>query len=146
MDKDDDPKPSPKPKRTYPNARKPRFTRTPEQTAIARRLKREASKTERRLWLRLSHGQMGAPFRRQHSVTGRFTDFCCVPLRLVVEVDGPMHDAARDVVRDRRMGREGFDVLRFPVQDLDRDFEGAVSAIYEAVRVRLLAAEHLSKP
>jgi very-short-patch-repair endonuclease len=44
------------------------FSHTREQTSFARRLRRNVSKTERRLWAHLRSAKMGAPFRRQHPI------------------------------------------------------------------------------
>ncbi len=115
------------------------FTRTRADTEIARRLRREASMTEKRLWPRLRSGQMGASFRRQHSVSRYFADYCCIPLKLVVEIDGPTHDAADDSIRDHRINARGFDVLRFSVQEIDNNLEGVVETIYQEVQLRLMA-------
>jgi very-short-patch-repair endonuclease len=117
---------------------RPRFRRTREETLFSRKLKQQASKTEKKLWPRLRSGQMGAPFRRQYSVSKYFTDYACVPLKFVVEVDGPMHDGAADSVRDYRIERRGFEVLRFGVQEIDENLEGVVSTIYDAVQLRLM--------
>jgi very-short-patch-repair endonuclease len=120
---------------------KKRFTRTREQTAIARKLRRNVSKTEKKLWFHLRDGQMGASFRRQHSIARGFTDYCCISLKLIVEVDGPTHDPARDSVRDHRMNQRGFDVLRFSVHDIDENLDGVVDTIHQQVQLRLLARE-----
>jgi very-short-patch-repair endonuclease len=82
---------------------------------------------------------MGAPFRRQHVVDHRFPDYCCVPLKLIVEIDGPDHDLAQDARKDRRMSRRGYDVIRFGVQEIDRNLQGVVDTIHQAVQVRLMA-------
>ncbi len=120
-------------------------SRTREETEFARKLRRETSKTERRLWPHLRASQMGAPFRKQHPIRGRFADYCCVPLNLVVEVDGHTHGAARDAIRDQRMQALGFDVLRFSVQEIDENLEGVISTIHDAVQLRLLARETSGK-
>ena len=114
-----------------------RFSRTAEQTEFARRLRREASRTERKLWPHLKSDKMGAAFRRQYSVDKYFADYCCVSLRLVIEIDGPMHGAARDFARDVRLGRRGFDVLRFSVQEIDENLAGVIDTIYGEVQMRL---------
>ena len=118
-----------------------RFSHTREQTEFARKLRRNASKTEKRLWPHLRASKLGAPFRRQYWIGGKFADYCCVPLKLVVEVDGPLHDPARDSIRDHAMNGLGFDVLRFGVQEIDENLDGVVSTIYDAVRVRLMAQQ-----
>jgi len=120
-------------------------SRTREQTEFARQLRRNTSKTERRLWLHLRASQMGAPFRKQHPVERCFPDFCCVPLKLIVEVDGHTHTVERDSVRDRRLNDLGFDVVRFSVQEIDENLEGVVSTIYDEVQLRLQALEAADK-
>ena len=121
--------------------RKQRQWRTREETLLARQLRRDASKTERRLWPHLRSSVLGAPFRRQHPIGQDFVDYCCVPLRLVVEVDGSMHDAGRDSLRDARLAASGYDVLRFSVQEMDTNLEGVVSTIYDAIQLRLIARD-----
>ena len=116
---------------------KSRFSHTREQTQFARRLRRDVSKTERKLWSHLKSGKMGAPFRRQHPIDRYFADYCCVPLMLVVEVDGHTHSTTRDSVRDFRMGEIGYDVLRFSVQEIDENLAGVLATIHGAVQMRL---------
>ena len=121
-----------------------RFKRKRATVERARELRRTVSKTERRLWFHLSDDKLGAPFRRQHSIGPYFADYCCVPLKLVVEVDGPDHDLERDSVRDALIVAEGFDILRFPVQEVDRNLEGVIATIWEAVQVRLMVQRHVN--
>jgi len=40
-------------------------------------------------------------------------DFLCLRHRLIVEADGPFHDAGRDAIRDAWLASQGFRVLRF---------------------------------
>lgn len=126
--------------------------RTRDQTDFARKLRRDTSKTERRLWPHLRNNALGAPFRRQHVIGTYFVDYCCVPLNLVVEIDGPAHSLSRDAKRDTELANLGFDVLRFSVQEMDENLEGVVSTIYDAVHLRLMANDaekkspHLSSP
>jgi Protein of unknown function (DUF559) len=53
-----------------------RSSRTPEKTTKARRLRRDATKAERKLWYVLQRKQMaGQSFRRQHPLGRYFVDF-----------------------------------------------------------------------
>ena len=122
--------------------RKPKPGRTREETRFAQHLSRTSSRTEDKLWPHLRAEQMGAPFRRQHVLIHAFPDYCCVPLRLIVEVDVPLHDLARDTRRDTRMNRRGYDVIRFGVQEIDENLQGVVDTIYDAVQVRLMKRKH----
>jgi len=125
-------------RKSYP--RKPRSGRAREETLFAQKLRREASKTEKRLWPALLDGRVGASFRHQHVIDGLFLDYCCVELRLIVEIDGPDHDLARDANRDARFKALGYDVLRFGVQEIDNNLDGVISTIHDAVQLRLAAA------
>ncbi|HEY3304491.1 MAG TPA: DUF559 domain-containing protein [Candidatus Binatia bacterium] len=103
----------------------------------ARRLRRDQTETERRLWARLRARQLrGAKFRRQHPI-GRFiADFCCLEYGLVIELDGGQH-AMRAEVDQRRsafLGRRGFRVLRFWDNQVLEDIDAVLEKIVEALR------------
>ena len=54
-------------------------------------------------------------FRRQTPLAGSVVDFFCAELKLVIELDGGIHDLRKvdDAARDERLRRAGFTVLRF---------------------------------
>ena len=106
-----------------------RSYRSKRQTLHARELRERSSKTEKQLWLHLRNSQVGAPFRRQHPVGPFFPDYYCVPLKLVVEIDGPLHDSERDASRDAWMNNRGITVLRFSFQEIDDNLAGVVETI-----------------
>ena len=118
-----------------------RFTRSEETTLRAQDLRSEVSKTEAKLWPRLCKSRMGAPFRKQHPIGPYFADYCCVPLKLVIEIDGPFHTKADDDIRDNVMNRHGYDVIRFSVEDMDKRFRNVVDTIHAQVELRLLEKE-----
>src|SRR5262245_11975984 len=67
----------------------------------------------------------------------RWTDrLTCVSLKLVVEVDGPLHSKADDDARDAILRRRGFDVLRFSAQDMDLRFQSVLDTIHREVYLR----------
>jgi very-short-patch-repair endonuclease len=88
----------------------------PWKIAIARRLRREATDAERRLWQRI-RGFRDAHWRRQRMLLGYLVDFYSSKARLVVEVDGGQHfelrDPERDSQRDEALARIGVRVLRY---------------------------------
>lgn len=116
-----------------------RFERTEDTTLRAQELRTEVSKTEGRLWPKLCKGRMGASFRKQHPIGPYFADYCCVSLKLIIEVDGPHHEKSKDDVRDSFLTSRGYDVLRFPAQDMDKHFKDVVETIYANVQLRLQA-------
>jgi very-short-patch-repair endonuclease len=70
----------------------------------ARRLRGEATYAESALWNRLrGRAFEGLKFRRQAPLGRYIVDFVCLEHRLVIELDGGIHDAPfRDPERDRR--------------------------------------------
>ena len=90
------------------------------------------------MWVHLrSWRKRGFHFRRQAPRGGYIVDFVCLKHRLVLEIDGGQHNFdshhARDVVRDRTLGRGGFRVLRFWNSDVDRNLTGVLQSIDQAL-------------
>ncbi len=87
--------------------------------ALARANRANMTKSEACLWKYvLSRRQMmGYQFRRQRPIGNYIADFACLPLGLVIEVDGWTHDDEmafeRDQIRDRDLKALGFTTLRF---------------------------------
>ena len=67
--------------------------RSPDQwKEDARRLRRDQTDTERKLWERLRARRLeGVKFRRQYPIGAYVADFCSLEQRLLVEVDGGQH-------------------------------------------------------
>jgi len=59
---------------------------------FARRLRKEQTEAERRLWWHLRNRQQeGWKFRRQFRIGGYIVDFVSIDARLIVELDGGQH-------------------------------------------------------
>lgn len=84
----------------------------------ARDLRQSAGLAEQRVWARLRGGGVdGFKVRRQHDIGPYTVDFACVPLRLVIEIDGGIHRLDEVILRDhlRQVELEalGWTVVRF---------------------------------
>jgi very-short-patch-repair endonuclease len=106
---------------------------------IARSLRKRMTPQEVKLWVHLrSWRAQGFHFRRQSPREGYVVDFVCLKRRLVVEVDGGQHNfdrhALRDAERDGRFVARGFKVLRFWNNEVDRNLQGVLETIDEALR------------
>ena len=109
-------------------------------TARAQGLRREATLSEKRLWLCLNKRQrQGFKFSRQIPVGPYFCDFLCREARLVIEVDGDSHElaGAYDERRDAFLVREGYRVLRFLNADIRDHLDGVLQEIDAALEARL---------
>ena len=108
---------------------------------IARRLRKEMTPQEVKLWVHLrSWRGRGYHFRRQVPQGRAIVDFACLRHRLIVEVDGGQHNAddhaLRDHVRDARLNQAGFTVLRFWNNEVDDNLGGVLEAIDSVLRDR----------
>ncbi|MHA3790407.1 DUF559 domain-containing protein [Sphingomonas sp. YL-JM2C] len=108
----------------------------PRPTRLARRLRNNATDTERKLWHHLRGSRLnGFKFSRQMPVAGFICDFLCRSAHLVIELDGGQHgwQAAEDEARTRRIEAEGYRVLRFWNNDVNERLEGVLARIAEAL-------------
>ena len=86
--------------------------------------------TEWRVWSRLRGKQLlGFKFRRQFAIGEYFVDFACVPARLAVEIDGPLHDDESDRRKTVYLEARGFRVTRIPVGDVDQSLDDVIETI-----------------
>jgi len=100
----------------------------------ARRLRRNMTDAERRLWSRLRDHQLGVHFRRQEPMERYVLDFVCLSARLVVEVDGGQHaECAADQARDAWLREQGFRVMRFWNNEVMENTDGALETIMSAL-------------
>lgn len=95
---------------------------------------------ERILWQALRSGRLeGLKFRRQHPIGACYADFACPAARLVIELDGPVHErddvAERDWLREQAIERAGWFVLRFSNAEVMRGVEPVVAAILRQVQI-----------
>jgi very-short-patch-repair endonuclease len=105
--------------------------------AGARRLRRDVTDAERKLWRCLRHLSLnGTHFRRQATIGPFFADFACHHHRLIIEVDGGQHNDPRTLVRDeartRFLEHHGYRVLRFWNTDVLNNIEGVCERVKSA--------------
>jgi len=95
----------------------------------AQHLRANMTGVETRMWWRLRARQLGVKFRRQHPIGPYIVDFACCRAKLVVEIDGDMHEKAYDIRRDRWLESLGWRVMRLVLQEIDERLDAAVDAI-----------------
>src|SRR6266498_5643131 len=90
-----------------------------ERFARVRALRHNPTPAERHAWTLLrDRGMLGLKFRRQHVLHGFIVDFYCASERIVIELEGSVHDGA---------ARQSYDRTRA---------EFLVAAGYRIIRVR----------
>jgi very-short-patch-repair endonuclease len=107
----------------------------PDKLAFAKRLRREMTPTERRLWAALRRDALdGFHFRRQQVIEGYIADFYCDAAKLAIELDGGVHQERwhYDESRDQEIASIGIRVLR-----ISNDAMLEVEAVVEHIRQAL---------
>jgi very-short-patch-repair endonuclease len=94
-------------------------TSLPLLTSRAKELRHSDTQAEKLAWGLLRNRQLlRYKFRRQVPLGAVIVDFCCLSLKLVVELDGAGHayevQAKSDQLRDLELEKRGYRVLRFP--------------------------------
>ena|SRR6266540_1546798 len=117
----------------------PRVRRTTTSLVEAAQQHRRAmTPAEEVLWRALSGRKAnGLRFRAQHPV-GRFIlDFYCPSEKLVVEVDGDIHDLMPeyDLERSRVLATYGYRVLRFKNEEVIHDVSDVVARIIKGAAI-----------
>lgn len=100
---------------------------------MARTLRRQETEAEKVLWTRLSNQQLGVKFRRQHPIYDYVADFYCHSHRLIIELDGPVHDSIEaksdDSLRTKAFEEFEIAVIRFPNLEVLFDIEEVVQKL-----------------
>ena len=105
-------------------------------TGLARRLRRDSTNAELRLWNKLrSRSVDGHKFVRQYPIGRYVVDFICREKRLIIDVDGGQHaESTRDRVRDQWLHEHKYRVLRFWNNEIMSNMDGVLEVIAEALR------------
>jgi len=106
----------------------------PELKNIRKALRQKLTPAEAFLWRHLQQKKLeGKKFRRQHSIENYIVDFYCASEKLIVELDGEVHNNAiaqeKDEIRDARLRHLGFTVLRFENQMVFQHLESVLQEI-----------------
>ncbi|MPZ49915.1 MAG: DUF559 domain-containing protein [Dehalococcoidia bacterium] len=102
---------------------------------IAREFRHRPTAAEDRLWQALRRGALGFHFRRQHAIDRFIVDFYCPKAKLVVEVDGTIHDLTKLEAKIRQDLLESLDlrVLQFSNEQIFDDLEPVLGQIRHAL-------------
>lgn len=105
----------------------------------ARELRNNATYTEEILWGYLKTKPLGYKFRRQHPYAIYILDFYCHKKKLVIEVDGNIHEQeevrAMDNLRQRQLEADGLIVIRFTNQQIKNSLESVIQLIEKRLMV-----------
>ena len=103
--------------------------------SLKRRLRKEMTPAEQRLWFKLNQKQLlGLKFRRQHGIGPYIVDFYCPEKKIVIEVDGDVHafDVAikRDQERQAYLENLGLRVIRYNNNDVLKGLDHVLEDLF----------------
>jgi len=102
---------------------------------FAKENRKNMTKSEAWLWKSvLCRKQMkGYKFKRQRPIFDYIADFVCLELKLIIEVDGPIHynksAKENDKERDQVLAKLGFTTLRFTSNEVMQKTEFVIKEI-----------------
>ncbi len=111
----------------------------PDIFAKAKDLRNDMTETERIMWRRLRGRKLnGLKFRRQHPIDIFIADFYCHEKKLIVELDGGIHDTNEqkdyDDGRSFELEEKGFKILRFRNEEVTNGIDQVLIKIIEACK------------
>ena len=115
-----------------------RMKRDKSKISFARKLRREMTDAERKLWYQLRSRRFSdVKFRRQHPIEPYITDFCCLERGLVIELDGGQHNDDATIEYDHRrtafLNSKGFQVIRFWDFEALKETDWVMERIWDAL-------------
>ena len=102
------------------------------------KLRKNQTPAEKVLWEVVRNKQLGGfKFRRQHIIDVFIVDFVCIKAKLVIEVDGKIHDLQKeyDEERTRYLNDYGFKVIRFKNEEVLNKIDWVKKEIVKALNL-----------
>ncbi len=105
--------------------------------ANARQLRKNMTDAEKVLWMHLKTGVNNFKIRRQQPIGLYITDFYCHKVKLIIEVDGSIHNEPgakeADEVRQKDLENWGYNIIRFTNQEVMKNSEAVIKIITEKI-------------
>jgi very-short-patch-repair endonuclease len=98
----------------------------------AAELRQSHTASEKILWQALRNQKLnGGKFRRQVPVGGFIVDFYCASERLVIEIDGPIHNSQQesDTLRQEVIETLGIRFIRFTAIQVEQNLDQVLNEI-----------------
>ncbi len=125
--------------------------RLPDAIGFARSQRATPNGFARTVWQLVRNRQIcDQNFRREYAIPPYTADFCCIELKLILEVDGSDHltEVGRqwDRVRDDFLDRQGYRVVRISGYEVPREPVTGRTTIVEQVQQWMREMENPSPP
>ena len=96
-------------------------------------LRKNQTDAETILWQYLRRKELGVRFVRQYGIENYIADFCCRSKKLIIELDGGIHNdediKENDQERTKNLERFGYKIIRFKNQEILNNFDSVLTKI-----------------
>ena len=101
---------------------------------LAKELRKAETEAEKILWSKLNRNQiLNLQFRRQHPINIFIADFYCPKIKLVIELDGSIHELpeyqSHDIGRTEVLNDFGITVIRFTNEQIVEQIDSTIESI-----------------
>lgn len=104
----------------------------------AEELRKNMTSAEKIIWDHLHINEWKVKFRRQHPISHYVVDFYCHSLKLVIEIDGDIHEKEevkrKDEDRENRLKNLGLTVIRFKNDEIYNNCRSVIQKIDQTIR------------
>lgn len=102
----------------------------------AKYLRKNMTPEEKLLWEKLRKKQLGVRFKPQHPIENFIVDFYCHQFKLVIEVDGKIHNFQKeyDLGREAELKKYGVKILRFTNSEINN----SIDLVLDKIRQNLI--------
>ena len=103
---------------------------------LARENRKNQTEAEDIIWQEVRNSKLGFKFRRQHSIDTFIVDFICTEQKLIVEIDGEVHNETveYDEMRTKFLNLRGFEVIRFKNDEVLTNIKRVIEEINKALK------------
>jgi len=87
------------------------------------------------LWEHIKSKKLGVKFRRQHVIGNYIPDFVALSCKLIIEVDGEIHNFQKeqDEQRTFELNEKGYKVIRFANEEVLHD----INSVLEKIKIEM---------
>ncbi len=98
---------------------------------FAKKLRNNLTPAEMLLWEKLNKKQLGVRFKPQHPIGHFIADFYCHSVKLVIEIDGGIHNRQKeyDINREAEIEKHEIKIIRFTNHDVFNNLDHVLNSI-----------------
>ncbi len=110
---------------------------------FSRKMRKEMTPQEVKLWQLIRKEKLGVKFRRQFAIDNKYiADFVCLEKRIIIEIDGGQHSGNfNDVQRTFYLNKQNFRVIRFWNNEIDSNIEGCINFLKREIDTPLCPSD-----